>query len=97
MFRINVVLTVTEASDIETVRDLLSQAAALSRTENGCERFEVYHSESDPSTFILCEWWSSEQAWKDHRNEKAFQEIYQPQVLPKVTRTPHITDWFDGA
>ena len=96
MFRINVVLNVNQAEDIDTVKKLLSQAAALSREEKGCERFEVYHSESDPATFLLCEWWASEQDWKDHRNEKAFQEIYQPQVMPKVTRTPHITGWFDG-
>jgi quinol monooxygenase YgiN len=91
MFHINVLLTVSVESDIEEIRSLLAQCASLSRQEPGCERFEVYHSQSDPKVFLLCEWWQSEQAWQVHRNEKAVQEIYLPKVLPRVTRTPHIS------
>lgn len=92
MFHINVWLTVNDPSNTATVRDLLAQACQLSRAESGCVRFEVFHSQSDPQKFLLCERWESEQAWKDHRNEKAFTEIYQPQVLPLVDREPHISD-----
>ena len=92
MFHINVWLTVKSATDTDQVRDLLAEACVLSRQEAGCERFEVFQSQADRQRFLLCEKWSSEQAWKDHRNEKAFTEIYQPQVLPLVDREPHISD-----
>ncbi len=92
MFCINVILTVRDEHDIDEIRGLLSQAAGLSREEPGCVRFEVYHSQSAPKTFLLCERWESEQAWKDHKERKAVTEIYVPQVLPKVERVPHISD-----
>ncbi|MFG0332698.1 MAG: putative quinol monooxygenase [Maioricimonas sp. JB049] len=91
MFCINVILNVKSEGDVATVRELLAEAGRLSRAEPGCIRFEVCHSQSDPRTFILCERWESEQAWKQHREEKAFTEIYKPQVLPLVERVPHIS------
>jgi len=92
MFHINVWLTVKDPEHISKVGDLLAQACRLSRSEAGCVRFEVFHSRADPQKFLLCERWESEQAWKEHRNERAFSEIYQPQVLPLVDRDPHISD-----
>lgn len=92
MFHINVWLTVKDPENISKIGDLLAQACRLSRSEIGCVRFEVFHSQADPQKFLLCERWESEQAWKDHRNERAFSEIYQPQVLPLVDRDPHISD-----
>ena len=91
MFHINVILTVTDENDVAEIGSLLAQAASLSREEPGSERVEVYHSQSDSRVFLLCEWWESEAAWQAHRNEKAVQEIYAPKVLPRVTRTPHIS------
>ena len=90
MYRINVWLTVKDAGDVESVRGNLAEAARLSRVEPGCQRFEVYHSEADPTKFLLCEWWDSKQAWEVHRTAQAFTTIYQPQVLPKVDRQPHV-------
>jgi quinol monooxygenase YgiN len=92
MFHINVWLTVKDAANTAHVRDLLAEACRLSRSEPGCTRFEVYHSHADPRKFLLCEHWQNEQAWQDHRKEKAFTEIYEPQVLPLVDREPHISD-----
>lgn len=92
MFHINVWLTVKQSADTAKVRELLAEACRLSRQESGCVRFEVFHSQSDERKFLLCERWESEQAWKDHRNEQAFTEIYQPHVLPLVDREPHISD-----
>lgn len=92
MFHINVWLTVKDAANSADVRDLLAEACRLSRSEPGCLRFEVFHSHADPQKFLLCERWQSEQAWQDHRQEKAFTEIYEPQVLPLVDREPHISD-----
>ena len=89
MFCLNVILTLKDAADATEIKGLLAEACRLSRTEPGCLRFDVYHAEADPATFVLVEHWASEQAWQDHREEKAFKEIYEPQVLPRVERVPH--------
>ncbi len=91
MFCINVWLTVNDAKDVPEIRDLLAEAARLSREEPGCLRFEVYHSQSDERVLLLCERWESRTAWEEHRNERAFTEIYEPKVLPRVDRVPHIS------
>ena len=91
MFHIHVLLRVHEEQDVPEIGQLLAEAARLSREETGCERFEVYHSQSDPLVFLLSERWQSEDAWKAHRDERAFREIYAPKVLPRVSRTPHIS------
>jgi quinol monooxygenase YgiN len=91
MFHINVLLTAKNEHDVADIERLLREAAGLSRREPGCERFEVYHSQSDTRVFLLCEWWSSEEAWKTHKEQRAVQEIYLPKVLPLVERIPHIS------
>jgi quinol monooxygenase YgiN len=91
VFYINVLLTAKNEEDVELIRGLLAEAAALSRTEPGCVRFDVFHSQSDARVFLLCECWESEAAWMEHREERAFREIYQPRVLPLVERVPHIS------
>ncbi len=85
----NVLLTVKDAAQIDTVAKLLIEQGRLSRQEPGCARFEVYHSNADPKVFILVEQWESPEALDVHRTAKAYKEIYQPQVLPLVDRTPH--------
>ncbi|MCA9268813.1 MAG: antibiotic biosynthesis monooxygenase [Planctomycetales bacterium] len=92
MFHINVWLTVKDAADVARVRELLAEACRLSRAEPGALAFDVFHSQADPQKFLLCERWASEQAWKDHRDARAFREIYQPHVLPLVDRDPHISE-----
>jgi quinol monooxygenase YgiN len=89
MHCLNVWLTVKEASNVAQVRGLLGEAGRLSRAEPGCLRFDVYHSDSDPTRFLLCEHWETKAAWEAHRTGKAYTEIYQPQVLPLVTREAH--------
>ena len=84
----NVVVTVKEERDIDEVKSLLLEQTRLSRLEPGCERFELYHSQSDAKVFILVERWSSAEALDQHRLAKAYVEIYKPKVLPKVDRTP---------
>ena len=91
MFAINVILTVKNKVDIPRVRDLLAEAGRLSRAEPGCRQFEVCHSENDDQVFMLIERWESKAAWETHKTAKAFTEIYQPQVLPLVERTPHFS------
>jgi quinol monooxygenase YgiN len=86
MICMNIVLTVKEERDIETVRDLLAQAMRKSRDESGCERFDVYHSQSEANRFTMVEHWSSQEALDAHRQAEAYTTIYKPQVIPLVER-----------
>lgn len=88
----NIVLTVNDEKDILEIRELLAEQGRLSREEPGCERFEVYHSQSDPNTFLLVERWTDQAALDEHRKAKAYTTIYQPKVLPKVNRMPHMSE-----
>ena len=89
MIRVNILLQVKDAGDVEKVRGLLAQQGRLSRAEPGCARFEVYHSNNDPAVFLLNEWWETQAALDEHRKATAYTTIYAPQVLPLVNRTPH--------
>lgn len=89
MIYVNIVLTVKDAGDVKEIRGLLGEQGRLSRAEPGCRRFEVYHSQNDPKVFLLSEHWESQEALDMHRKAKAYTEIYQPKVLPRVERTPH--------
>jgi len=86
----NVILTVRDRADIDAVARLLQQQAELSRHEPGCARFEVYHSDSDPSVFLLIEQWEDQPALNAHREARAFTQVYRPLVLPLVERSPHL-------
>ncbi len=89
MLYLNVVLTVKDRADVETVRGLLVEAGRSSRQEPGCKRFEVYHSTADETKFLLNEHWESQEAVDGHRKAFAYTQIYQPKVLPLVTREGH--------
>lgn len=89
MIYLNVVLTVKNLDDVPEVKGLLSEQGRLSRAEPGCLRFEVYHSQTNPQVFLLNEHWADQAAVDAHRKATAYTTIYQPQVLPKVDRTPH--------
>jgi quinol monooxygenase YgiN len=89
MYYLNVVLTVKDASRVESIHGLLAQQGRLSRDEPGCLRFEVYQSQNDPRHFVLVETWESKAAWEVHRQGKAVTEIYLPQVIPHVERDSH--------
>lgn len=91
MFYLNVWLTVNDPAHIGRVGELLTQCQAGSRAEEGCVRFEVYHSEADPRRFLLCEHWRDREDWEEHRKRKTVTEIYVPQVLPLVTREAHVS------
>lgn len=92
MFAINVILTVTTEENVTKVGELLRQAGRLSREEPGCLIYEVCHSRDNPKVFMLIERWETKEAWEAHRTAQAYTEIYQPQVIPLVTREPHYSD-----
>ena len=85
----NVILRAKRAKDVEEITSLLAIQAKVSLTEEGCERFEVYQSETDPQTFILMEWWDTQEDLDRHKVAKQFVEIYVPKVVPLVKRPPH--------
>jgi quinol monooxygenase YgiN len=89
MICVNILLTVKDPADVDKVKGLLAEQGRLSRAEPGCLRFEVYQSNNDPAFFILVERWDTQAALDVHRTAKAYTTIYQPQVLPLVTRVPH--------
>lgn len=89
MLYLNVLLKVKDAKDVNQIRDLLIEQGRLSRTEPGCLRFEVFHSEADPTRFVLNECWESQAALDAHRKAQAYTTIYQPKVLPLVEREGH--------
>jgi len=91
MIYANIWLTVKDAKDVAEIRELLREQGRLSRAEPGCLRFEVYHSTVDEIRFLLVERWESSAALDLHRKAKAYTEIYQPKVLPKVERQGHVS------
>ena len=91
----NVILSVKVAADVAVVAALLAEQGKLSRAESGCERFEVYHSETDACVFILIEQWMTLADLDAHRLAPGFTQIYQPKVLPLVERTPHLCKLVD--
>ncbi|HBJ90557.1 MAG TPA: antibiotic biosynthesis monooxygenase [Gammaproteobacteria bacterium] len=86
----NVILRVKESQHIAEVASLLAEQARLSSAEPGCESFVVYHSETEPELFLLIEAWESQQHLAQHREAKAFTELYVPRVIPLVERQPHL-------
>ena len=90
MVYINVLLTVRNEADTAEIRGLLAEQRRRSLQEPGCVRFEVYQSNADSRVFILNEHWASQAALDVHRQAAAFKEIYEPKVLPRVDRVPHV-------
>jgi quinol monooxygenase YgiN len=89
MLYLNVLLTVKNPADVESIKGLLVEQGKHSRQEPGCSRFEVYHSTVEPTKFLLVERWESQEAVDAHRKAYAYTQIYQPKVLPLVTREGH--------
>ena len=92
MKNIVIELRVNSETDVEEIRDLLTEQARLSLLEPGCCRFEVLHSQDDRCVFFLIEQWESAEAHEVHRTAKAYMEIYKPKVLPRAERTAHLVD-----
>jgi quinol monooxygenase YgiN len=92
MIYLNLWITVTDPADVPRIAELFQRCMALSRLEPGCVRYEVYHSQRDRQQLLIVEHWTSQETWEAHRTGRAFLEIYQPEIMPRVTRTPHVCD-----
>ncbi|MEI6257024.1 MAG: antibiotic biosynthesis monooxygenase family protein [Planctomycetota bacterium] len=89
MICFNVLLLAKDPAAVPAIRDRLSQAMRLSRTEPGCLRFDVYHSTAEPRRFVLVEHWASAEALDQHRLAEAYTTIYKPHVMPFIDREGH--------
>jgi quinol monooxygenase YgiN len=89
MLYLNLWLTAKDPDDADQVRDLLFEASRLCRSEPGCLRWEAYQSQNEPYRFLLHERWESQAALDEHRKAQAYTTIYQPRILPLVTREAH--------
>ena len=85
----NVILRVTDAENLEEIKQLLAHQASVSRQETGCERFEVYQSEVETNLFFLIEQWATTEDLDAHQNTDNFINVYKAKVLPKVERQAH--------
>jgi quinol monooxygenase YgiN len=91
MFHIIVQLKLKDIVNTDYVRNCLQEVAAVTLAEEPCcRKLDVFESETDPSIFILFEEWDRREDWIEHREKRAFKEIYAPKVLPLVDRVPHI-------
>ncbi len=93
MFQVVVLLKTKDMKDVETIKGYMKEISKITLAEEpSCRKNDVFHSQSDPRLFILTQTWDSRKDWEDHRNERAFRELYQPKVLPLVEREPHIVE-----
>jgi quinol monooxygenase YgiN len=89
MLCLTIFLTAKDAADVDTIRELLTEAMQSSRHEPGCLRFDVYHSTADVRRFTLVEHWQDQAALDAHRTGAAYTGIYKPRVMPLVEREGH--------
>lgn len=96
MVYLNVFLTVSNQADAPRVADALRRTGELSRQEEGCVRWECYQSTTESTQFLLVERWQTQEALDKHRKGKAVTEVYLPEVIPLVTRVPHVCNLVFG-
>ncbi|MFJ6012212.1 putative quinol monooxygenase [Streptomyces sp. NPDC092952] len=89
MFDLIVIVRVPEAEDIAGVEDALARMRVLCHAEDGCVAWEAYHSQDDPGRFVLVERWESRRHWEAHDAGEAIQDIYLPEIMPRVEREVH--------
>jgi quinol monooxygenase YgiN len=93
MYYLNVWLTVKDEKDTASICDALRRTGAKSREEEGCERWEAYQTDSEPTRFLLVERWTTKEHWEAHRQGAAVTEIYLREVIPLVDREPYPSQW----
>ncbi len=96
MFYLNVRLTVRNEADVPAVKAALERMVPMVRQEPGCKRFEVYHSQDNPTLFFLVEHWETREHWVAHRQLEAIQTIYLPEVLSRADREGHACEVVGG-
>jgi quinol monooxygenase YgiN len=72
---------VTDGHESRVAR-LLRENAEASRAEPGCLEFSVYQEIDDPRVVLLYERYTSEDAFRAHRQTSHFRDIIEEQVVP---------------
>ncbi|MDX6316450.1 MAG: hypothetical protein QOF44_5914 [Streptomyces sp.] len=89
MFDLIVALKVKEPAEIQAVADALTRMRPMCLAEPGCVSWEALHSTGDETVFTLVERWENEEVWETHGELRAIQDVYLPEILPRVTREIH--------
>ncbi|WP_329381910.1 antibiotic biosynthesis monooxygenase [Streptomyces sp. NBC_01351] len=89
MFDLIVIVRVPKPDDIAPVADALARMRPVCLAENGCVSWEAYQSHEDAGRFVLVERWASRDHWEAHGELSAIQDIYLPDILPRIEREIH--------
>ncbi|OBF30501.1 hypothetical protein A5724_23500 [Mycobacterium sp. ACS1612] len=74
----------TEAS-VSTVRDLLGDLRTQSLAEPGCEGYEIFHHQDDPTSIVLIERYRDGDALAAHQKSDHYQDIVVAKIRPLLT------------
>ncbi len=55
--------------------EVISKDAAQTRTQPGCEAYQVSEDIEAPNSFVIVEQWASQEAHLDHFRQPQFQEL----------------------
>ncbi|WP_311610253.1 putative quinol monooxygenase [Streptomyces hesseae] len=61
----------------------------LCLAEDGCVSWEAYRSHKDVARFVLVERWASRDHCGTHDSGAAIQDIYIPEIMPRIEREVH--------
>ncbi len=89
MFHLIVTIVAKSLSEVMPVADALARMRPLCLAEPGCVQWDAYQSQDEMTKFVLVEYWQTRQHWEAHGDLSAIQEIYLPEILPRVTREVH--------
>lgn len=89
MFHLIVTITTKIPADAPAVADALARMRPLCLAEPGCVQWDAYQSLEEPAKFVLAEHWQTREHWEAHGDLSAIQEIYLPEILPRVSREVH--------
>ncbi|MGW2405576.1 putative quinol monooxygenase [Streptomyces sp. NPDC001739] len=89
MFDLIVIIRVPKAEEIAHVADALARMRPLCLAEDGCVSWEAFQSDEDAARFVLVERWASRDHWDTHGSGAAIQDIYVPEIMPRIEREVH--------
>lgn len=89
MFHLIVTIAANTPTDVAPVAAALARMRPLCLAEPGCVRWEAYQSQQESAKFVLVEHWQSRELWEAHGDLAAIQQIYLPEVFPRITREVH--------
>jgi len=89
MFHLIVTLQAKTITDEAPVAAALARMRPVCLREAGCVSWDAYQSQVKPGAFVLVEHWQTREHWEAHDAMSAIQEIYIPDILPRITREVH--------